>query len=402
MECLRKQVIAPGFRPHHTLCPMPDVADQARAPLIAARRIVVKVGSAVLARAGVLDPACIARLAEDLASSSGADRRFVLVSSGAVASGFRALGLKRPPSLIADKQAAAAVGQPRLMAEYAAAFAKTSPAFTVAQVLLTADDIDHRTRFLNARHTLERLLESHEAGVIPIVNENDSVTFTEIKLGDNDRLSALVASLVSADALIVLSSVPGVLAEGSGGKRSVIPEIRSAKDALPHISAARSDVGVGGMATKVGAACEAAALGVPVVIADGAEPGIIRRILAGEALGTYFPPAPRSRAARERWIGFAARPRGVLQVDAGAVQALTGRGASLLPSGLTGVQGEFAQGALVELHGPEGAAIARGLASYSSADLTRIKGKKAAEIESILGFRYADEVVHRDDMVLLR
>lgn len=363
------------------------------------RRIVVKVGSAVLAKAGMLDSTAVARLANDLAATLDADvrRRIVLVSSGAVASGFRALGLAKPPKVIADKQAAAAVGQPRLMAEYAAAFARHRTPRAVAQVLLTAEDIDHRTRFLNARHTLERLLEP--GGVVPIINENDSVSFSEIKLGDNDRLSSLVASLISADLLIILSSVPGVLDRSN--PRHVIPELSSFAQALSHVTAGKSDVGTGGMATKLKAACDAASVGTPVIIAGGDLPDIVQRLVRGEPLGTYFPPAPGATAARKRWIGFSARPKGVLRVDEGARRAVSTRGASLLPSGLTSVDGEFAVGALVELRGPDNHPFARGLASYDSHDLARLCGKKTGQIEPTLGYRYADEAVHRDDLVLL-
>lgn len=371
------------------------------------RRVVVKVGSAVLAKAGVLDPACVARLAADICACMAADpeRRFVLVSSGAVASGFRALGLDRPPKRIADKQAAAAVGQPRLMAEYAAAFARAIPARAVAQVLLTAEDIDHRTRFLNARHTLDRLLGS---GVVPIINENDSVSFDEIRLGDNDRLSSLVATLIGADLLILLSGVPGVLAarnnrrEEASDSTRVVPVIRSLAEALGHVDPDTSSVGTGGMRTKVEAACRAASLGVPAIIASGEEPGVVGRILSGEELGTRFPAARSFHAARKRWIGFSARPRGVIRVDDGARLAITSRGASLLPSGVAAVQGEFAVGGLVELAGPDGRAFARGLASYPAEDVARLRGLKASQIESTLGYRYCDEVVHRDDLVILK
>lgn len=371
------------------------------------KRVVVKIGSAVLAGDGVLDPRCLRRIAADIGGwLSGTDhRRAVIVTSGAVASGFRSLGLARPPRKITDKQAAAAVGQPLLMAEWSAAFARLKPPRVAAQVLLTADDIDHRARFLNARHTLERLLE---AGVVPIVNENDSVSYAEIKLGDNDRLSALVASLIGADMLMILSSVPGVLASGTGA--GVIPEIRSLKEGLAHVRTVPVGgkgvaVGTGGMATKLTAACEAASLGTSVVIADGAEERIVQRVLAGERLGTRFPPAggaARSRAAREKWIGFAARPKGLLRVDAGARSAVQERGASLLPSGLVAVEGQFPAGSLVELIGPDGPPFARGLSSYSSADADRIRGLKASEIEGRLGYRYADEIVRRDDLVLIR
>jgi glutamate 5-kinase len=374
-----------------------------RSIFASARRVVVKVGSAVLAREGVLEPRNIDRLAADLAAVLDADarRRIVLVSSGAVASGFRALGLDRPPKRIVGKQAAAAVGQPRLMGEYARAFAGHPTPRAVAQVLLTAEDVDHRVRFLNARRTLEALLD---AGVLPIINENDSVSFDEIKLGDNDHLSALVATLVSADALVILSSVPGVYdpsSPGAGGDRPVVPAIRSFAEAQKLIMPEKTGTGVGGMATKLRAACSAAALGIPTVVASGATPRVVQRLLAGEALGTMFPTPPRARAARQRWIGFSARPKGRLKVDDGARRAITGRGASLLPSGLVAVEGTFPVGALVDIAGPDGVPFARGLVSYDAGDLAKLRGRKTTEIASVLGVHYADEAVHRDDMVVL-
>lgn len=366
-------------------------------------RIVVKIGSAVIAPGGLLEPASVARLAADVSDvlEADKDRRAVLVSSGAVASGFRALGLARAPKDIVSKQAAAAVGQPRLMSAWAEAFDQRP----VAQVLLTAEDIDHRTRFLNARRTLEALLE---AQVTPIINENDSVSFAEIKLGDNDHLSALVASLVGADLLLILSSVAGVWDAQQAAKKNgspvIVPEIRTLADGLRHVRTSTSDVGTGGMATKIKAACMAQTLGIGALIADGSQPGIIARILAGETIGTYFPPATqtaRAAAARKKWIGFSARPKGTLAVDAGAHKAIAQRGASLLPSGLTGVTGSFQQGALVELAGPDRVIFARGLASYSSDDLLRIRGRKSSEIAPLLGYCYAEEVIHRDDLTLI-
>ncbi len=366
------------------------------------RRIVVKIGSAVIAPNGALDPSAVRRIAEDvgrtLAGGAGnAKRQVVIVSSGAVASGFRALDLARPPKDIVRKQAAAAVGQPRLMSAWAEAFDETP----VAQVLLTADDIDHRARFLNARRTLEALLE---AGVVPIINENDSVSYAEIKLGDNDHLSSLVASLVDADLLVILSSVGGVWAEGGAGKRGeVVPEIRSLAEGLKLVRTESSSVGTGGMETKIRAACRAAGLGIGVVIASGSEPRVIERLAGGESIGTRFVAAatPAARAARKKWIGFSARPSGTIAVDEGARRAITTRGASLLPSGLTDVRGAFDAGDLVEISGPDGAVFARGLSGYGSDDLARIKGRKTSEIGGILGFCYAEEAVHRDDLVLL-
>jgi glutamate 5-kinase len=371
------------------------------------RTIVVKIGSAVIAETGTLDPSRVAQLAADACEMLEGERhrRLVIVSSGAVASGYRALGLSRPPKEIVEKQAAAAVGQPRLMSAWAEAFAAARGSAekarrTVAQVLLTAEDIDHRTRFLNARRTLEALLE---AGVVPIINENDSVSYAEIKLGDNDRLSSLVASLVDADLLVILSSVQGVWAgkPPRGGTARIVPEVRTLADGLKLVQAETTSVGTGGMETKIRAACAAASLGIGVVIASGAEPNVLARIARGEGIGTYFPPVASSRAARKRWIGFSARPKGLLRVDEGAQRALVSKGASLLPSGLAAVDGNFAAGTLVEISGPDGRVFARGLSSYDSGELERIRGRKGREIAGVLGYCYAEEVVHRDDLALL-
>lgn len=375
------------------------------------RRVVVKIGSAVITKAGAIDPSAVARIVADVRAVLDAPPgvAVVIVSSGAVASGFRALGLDRPPKDIMGKQAAAAVGQPVLMDAYADAFrAAPGRPRAVAQVLLTADDLDHRARFLNARNTLDTLLR---AGVVPIINENDSVSFEEIKLGDNDHLGAMVASLVDADLLLILSSVAGVWDIDAPAPRTgpkprapvIVPEIRSLAEALRHVQPDKTDTGVGGMATKVRAACTAAALGVRAVIAHGAEVDVVRRIVQGEPLGTLFPPASAARAAaaRKKWIGFSARPQGTIVVDDGARRAVEQRGASLLPGGVREVHGEFDIGALVELQDLHRHAFARGIASYSAREVTAIAGKRSADIPTLLGYTYRDEVVHRDQLVLL-
>ena len=358
-----------------------------------ARRLVVKIGSAVLAPEGRLDPANVVRIANELASLRRDGREVVVVSSGAVASGFRALGLERMPVTIREKQAAAALGQQRLMRAWGDALATDS--IEVAQVLLTADDMDDRARFLNARHTLDALLG---AGAVPIVNENDSVAFDEIRLGDNDRLSALVAHLVDADLLVVLSVVDGVRSDGGTG--DVIPYFADPTHALEHVSGSKSATGVGGMATKIAAAQAAGASGVPTIIAPGSEPDVLTRLLKGEAIGTYLAPGAQSAASRKRWIGYSTRPRGSLVLDDGAVRALRERGASLLPGGITMVDGSFESGAPVDLKSADGNAFARGLVSYSSSEIDRIKGAKSSEIESTLGYAYSLEVIHRDDLFL--
>ncbi len=352
----------------------------------------------MLAPKGELDPDSVRRLAADLANLRRAGHEVVLVSSGAIASGFRALGLARPPKLIRLKQAAAAIGQQRLMSEYAAAFSRDSIA--VGQVLLTADDFDHRARFLNARHTLETLL-AH--GIVPIINENDSVSFDEIKLGDNDRLAALTSAMIRADLLVILSSVPGLL--GKNGR--VIAEVAGIDEARTHLRPEKSGVGTGGMATKLDAAEIVTRVGIPAVIASGDSGGVVSGIIgrmanpgASEQIGTFFLPARAHVDSRRRWIGFSARSRGMLTIDDGAARALRERGASLLPAGVVAIDGDFEAGAVVDVNDKKGRSIARGLVAYSAAEVGKIRGKKASEIESALGYIHCDEVIHRDDLLL--
>jgi glutamate 5-kinase len=311
-----------------------------------------------------------------------------------VASGFRSLGLQSPPKEIVLKQAAAAVGQQRLMRAYSDAFARHS--ITVAQVLLTGDDFDHRARHLNARGTLSTLLDR---GVLPIINENDSVSFAEIKLGDNDRLSALVAGLVQADLLLILSTAKG-LYEGGDSSR-VIPIVTDLTEARRHISAGTSAVGTGGMTTKLEAVESAAAAGVPTIVAGGVLPCIVQRIVSGESIGTRFDIKLKAAGARKRWIGFASRPKGSINVDDGARKAIVDRGASLLPSGIVGIEGDFDAGSVVDIRANNADAFARGRVSYSSQEIDQIRGSRASRIAAILGYIYRDEVIHRDDMLVL-
>ncbi|MEQ8769492.1 MAG: glutamate 5-kinase [Phycisphaerales bacterium] len=370
-----------------------------RSHLQQVKRAVVKVGSAVVAPGGSLDETAIARLVDDASGLHARGISITIVSSGAVAAGFRALGMTSMPRAIRDKQAAAAVGQPALVRRYADLFAQRS--IPVAQVLLTGDVLDHRGRFLNARHTLTTLLER---GVVPIVNENDSVTHDEIKLGDNDRLSALVAGLVNADALVILSSVDGLYEAGDAARR--IETCTDTAAARAHVTGDASSTGTGGFATKLDAVDIARAHAVPTVITRGPtdeRPAPIAAALAGEPVGTLFPlpEAGSARGARKNWIAHSTAPRGIIHVDAGAARALTQRGASLLPKGITRVEGTFDAGAVVTIVGESGAPIARGLTNYNSADLATLAGKRTDEIEATLGYTYADEAVHRDDMVVL-
>jgi len=355
--------------------------------------LVVKIGSAVLAPEGRLDEGRVRGLAEQLARVHGVGVEVVVVSSGAVASGFGVLGFARPPRGIAQKQASAAVGQPLLMAAWGAAFA--AHGIATAQALYTAEDLDKRPRYLNTRRTLGELLARR---VVPIVNENDTTSFAEIKVGDNDRLSALTADLVNADLLLILSTARGLYAHGN--PRHVLAEVDPEDDLSEHVRPDKSATGVGGIATKIEAARMAARWGIPTIVAPGQESDVVARVLRGEVIGSLFAARVGRTTARKRWLLGAARSSGSITVDEGAARAITTRDASLLPGGITGVDGGFARDATVDIRMAGGGVIARGVAVYSAEEVRQIAGKRASEIEKILGYTYADEVVHRSDLVL--
>jgi len=367
--------------------------------LAKARRVVIKVGSGLIASPGAgLDQTRIAALADELAELVSEQKEIALVSSGAIAAGVARLGLSRPRS-IPEKQAAAAAGQSALMWHYEQAFARHG--VKVAQVLLTQEDISHRSRYLNARNTLLALLRFR---VLPIVNENDTVAVEEIKVGDNDNLSALVAHLIDADLLVLLTDVDGLYTgdpgRDPGAKR--IELVESVTDELRQLVWEKAEgLSVGGMLTKIEAAQKATTSGIPMVIASGREPGVLRRLFKGEPVGTYFLPRGDRLAARKRWIAFAVPPQGRLTVDAGARKALMERGRSLLPSGVVSVEGEFQSGEVVALALADGKEFARGLVNYDAAELRRIQGAKTADIEQVLGYKSFDEVIHRDNLVVL-
>jgi glutamate 5-kinase len=370
------------------------VSDAVRRPEIAgAGRVVVKVGSSSLTTLpGGLDEQRLVALVDVLAGLRAAGREVVLVSSGAIAAGLAPLGLDRKPPDLATAQAAASVGQLRLVQTYADAFARHG--ITVGQVLLTADDLTRRGHYRNARQTVERLLS---LGVLPIVNENDTVATEEIRFGDNDRLAALVAHVAVADALLLLSDVDGVYdGDPRTGPASLVDTVRSAADlaAVALGTASRNGVGTGGMATKVEAALIASGAGVPVVVTStGAAPAA----LAGEPVGTLFAVTGRRPSARQFWLRYASRPRGRLLLDEGAVKALRERGASLLAAGITGVTGEFLADDPVELVGPDGLVVARGLVAYDAREMPDLLGRKTADLSP----EHRREVVHRDEMVLV-
>ena len=359
-----------------------------------AARLVVKVGSSSLTTAaGGLDPGRLDRLVDALAARRAAGTQLVLVSSGAIAAGLAPLGLPARPRDLATQQAAASVGQMLLVERYAAAFARAG--LTVGQVLLTADDLVRRAHYRNAHRTLERLLQ---LGVVPVVNENDAVATEEIRFGDNDRLAALVTHLVRADALVLLSDVDG-LYDGDPRRPGarLLPEVSGEAD-LDGVRFRRtgaSGIGTGGMASKLDAVRIAAGAGVPVLLAAAEAVG---PALAGQPVGTAFPPTAGRTRSRLFWLRYATTPRGRLVLDAGAVEAVVRRRTSLLSAGVTAVQGDFGAGDPVELVGPDGAPVARGLVGYDADELPPLLGRSSRELAP----EHRREVVHRDDLVLLR
>ena len=361
-----------------------------------AKRVVVKAGSSSLTTTdGHIDSARIDALVRVVATQIANAREIVVVSSGAIAAGFGPLGLKSRPQDLATQQAAASVGQGHLLANYAASFGKLN--LTVGQVLVTADDMGRRTHHRNAQRTLIRLLE---LGVVPIVNENDTVATEEIRFGDNDRLAALVAHLVHADALVLLSDVDA-LYDGPPSQpgAKVIPDVQSAQDLVDvTLGSAGTGAGTGGMRTKVEAARIATAAGMPVVL-TGSEQA--EAALSGECVGTLFHPTGRRKSTRLLWLEYATEARGVLSLDDGAVAALTQRQASLLPAGITAVVGDFVAGDPVDLADTNGRIVARGIVNFDAAEIPPLLGRSTRELAKELGPAYEREVVHRDDLVIL-
>ena len=369
----------------------------ARDQVASAGRVVVKVGSSSLTTtAGGIDPDRVRALVDALATVRARGAEVVLVSSGAIAAGLAPLGLPRRPRDLATQQAAASVGQGLLVRRYSEDFARHG--LTVGQVLLTVDDVTRRSHYRNAYRTFARLLEM---GVLPIVNENDTVATSEIRFGDNDRLAALVAHLVHADLLLLLSDVDGLYdGNPSTGTATLLAEVLSEADlATVRIGRAGSaGVGTGGMQTKVEAARIATGAGIPVVLTSAQ---LAADALAGVPVGTVFHPTGRRRPTRLLWLAHATEGKGSILLDAGAVRAVTERRASLLPAGITGVTGVFVGGDPVDLVGPDGVAVARGLVNYDSAELPDLLGRTTRDLARELGASYEREVVHRDDLVLL-
>jgi glutamate 5-kinase len=361
-----------------------------RAQLAAARRVVVKIGSRLLAESPAGRPAAIA---DQVMVARGRGVEVVVVSSGAIALGVRALGLPVRPSEMPSLQAAAAAGQSRLMQHWEHAFGVHG--VVIGQVLLTHDDLGDRRRFLSARLTLRALLD-HRA--VPIVNENDTVATEEIKFGDNDQLAALVCNLVSADALIVLTDVDGVR-DAAGARIPIVRDID--REASPVAGASSGDgVGSGGMASKVSAARMVTRSGIAAVVAPGRSPTVLADVLGGADVGTLFVPGG-GLSSRKHWIAYGARPAGRLIVDEGAVRAVTRANRSLLPAGITAIEGAFGAGETVSVCGADGRELARGLIAYDADDLRKIRGLQSADFEATLGYRGSEEAIHRDDLVIL-
>ncbi len=363
------------------------------------KRLVIKIGSNILASAEQgLNTRRLRTIARDVSEAADMGIEVVMVSSGAVAAGLKKLGLKEKPNDIRLKQAAAAIGQSSLMWAYEHHFAEFGK--KVAQVLLTRDDIGNRMRYINAKNTLFTLMSY---GVIPLINENDPIAVDEIKFGDNDMLAALAAGLVEADMLVILSDVEGLYSKNPKYKSaSIIKQVDTITHDIEALAGgAGSAVGTGGMYSKILAAKQAVDHGIPVVIMSGKKRGLLGKLLNGQECGTYFNPKKQRLSSRKGWIAYGVRSKGAIYLDTGAVKALTEMGRSLLPSGITKIEGHFKVGDYVRCLSSDGKKIAKGLTNYSSKDLEKIKGRKTSEIEKVLGYKYSDEIIHRNNLVLV-
>jgi glutamate 5-kinase len=366
------------------------------------RRIVIKVGSAVLTDSEQgLDHVRIERITSDMASIMNNGIEVILVSSGAIAAGLAKLGLKKTKNMpLSLKQASAAIGQPGLMWAYEKTFA--AHGLKIAQVLLTREDLSNRTRFLNARNTIQTLLDY---GVVPVINENDTVSVDEIKFGDNDNLSSMVVHLADADLLVILSDIDGLY--------TTDPKVDPSAQLIPLVEKitaevergagdAQTTVGTGGMRSKLLTAKKVAAYGVPMVIVNGTQSGVLRSLFDGKEVGTLFLPRLERLESRKHWIAYTVTSKGRIVIDDGGREALINKGKSLLPGGIVKVEGSFRIGDCVTCVDRKGSAFARGLVKYSSTDLERIKGLKTSQIAAVLGHKDYDEVIHRDDLVIIR
>lgn len=362
------------------------------------RRVIIKLGSAVLTRDKGLDRVNIHQISDQIAALVAMGITCIVVSSGAVAAGRKRLGMKTRPQTIPQKQAAAAVGQSRLMREWEEGLGKHD--HNVAQVLLTAEDLADRGRYLNARHTLDTLLDW---GVIPIINENDTVATDEIKFGDNDQLAALLAGLVQADLVILLTDTDGLYNKNPHlhDDAERLPLVESVDASLFElVGQSTSDVGTGGMRSKLMAAQTSTKSGIPLLIGPGRQRDVLLRLLHGESWGTLFQPHHKPYASKKMWLAHLSKPQGALVLDEGASNALQAKGSSLLPIGVVEVEGEFRAGDGVTCKTINGIPLGVGLSNYSASELRKIVGQRSDAIASILGYKHSDEVIHRDHFVL--
>ena len=362
------------------------------------KRVVVKVGSGVLTTGDGLNRRAINDLTDDMCDLRKEGIEVIVVSSGAIASGLKKIGLAKRPESISQQQAVAAVGQSTLMMVYEKAFGRHGQ--RVAQILITRDDFNHRGRYLNARNTLFTLLSWK---IVPIINENDTVVVDEIKFGDNDNLSAMATNLTESHLLINLTDIDGLFNKDPRIHKNahligVVEKVN--KDVMKYASAIPGFLGTGGMAAKIGAAQKVALGGVPTIIANGLKQGILRNIFMGKEEGTLFVPRDVPLCSRKHWIAFTRSPKGEIVVDRGAEMALLMRGKSLLPSGIKDVRGRFSLGDSVVLLNEEDKKLAVGMVNYHSSEIKKIIGLRSMEIESRLGFKHDDEVIHRDNLVL--
>ena len=363
-----------------------------------AKRVVVKVGSNVLTEDNGLNLKAIRSIARQICRLIESGLEVILVSSGAMASGVKKIGLSARPDELPKRQAVAAIGQAGLMMEYEKAFDRYHR--KVAQILLTSEDLSSRKRYLNARNTLYTLLSWK---VVPIINENDTVWIEEIKLGDNDNLAAMITLLMDSDVLINLTDIDGLYSKDprTCPEAELIPIVSNiSKETEKLAGDIPGALGTGGMISKIKAARKVNSAGVPMVIARGDLPNILLKLFAGQKHGTYFIPKNQKLASRKCWIAFSLKPKGTLKIDEGAVKALLKKGKSLLPSGIIAVQGDFGVGAPVEFQNRDNESVGIGLVNYSSTEIQKIRGLKSNHIKQVLGHKSYDEVIHRDNLAI--
>jgi glutamate 5-kinase len=363
-----------------------------------ARRIVIKAGSGILTGNDGFNNTVINSLTNDICDLRSRGIEVILVSSGAIAAGMKKMGYEKKPDGISEKQAMAAIGQSRLMMAYEKVFGRHG--VTVAQILITRDDLNNRRRYLNARNTIFTLLSW---GIIPIINENDTVVIDEIKFGDNDNLSAMVANMTESKLLAILTDIDGLYDDDPRKNKNarLIPFVN--KIGSSHFQSANSvpgALGTGGMASKIAAARKATLKGIPVIITNGYTKNIIRKIMKGEETGTLFLPQTKAVCGRKHWIAFTRAIKGKIIIDDGAVKALIKNGKSLLPSGVIGVSGRFNRGDSVQIVDRNGNETAVGMVDYSHSELEKIKGLNSRKIEEVLGFKHNDEIIHRDNLLI--